>query len=242
MVSSFYFVTWIVYIILCLIIYHKLFNVVYFDFGKGFFGEIISASIAGLALLGLTIYFWWVVDIIIALIALGLIGKCKSNGGRVFVVICAIALGVSVFYMGTTEEKDDNSTTVSTEVSDYAGDWKSDEDNGYSVSIKNVGDKNFNIIVMGKISKKSYYVWEYEGELENDEDGYNYIYCSKGAKYKGKYNSNGEREKDTEKPEYTDATAFFGIHDDTDGYLGWTNYNEAYYEGQKLATIDFTKK
>lgn len=94
-------VIWILYTVLCLVIYHKIFNlVIYFDFGKAFFAEIGSACAIGAILLGLTMYFWWVVDIIIAISALVLFIKCNSNVARVFTAIGAIALGVAIFYMG----------------------------------------------------------------------------------------------------------------------------------------------
>lgn len=93
---------WLLFTILCLVIYHKFFNIViYFDFGAAFWTEIASAAMIGGILLFLTICFWWLVDIIIAIAAIILIVKSDSNGVRIFTGICALALGFAIFYLAT---------------------------------------------------------------------------------------------------------------------------------------------
>ena len=91
----------IVYTILCFVVYHKAFEVVYFDLGKGCLSEIFWCSVVGAILTELTVILWWVTDIIIGIVAISCIRKCKSGSSKVFVVLFALALAFMVFYLGT---------------------------------------------------------------------------------------------------------------------------------------------
>lgn len=65
----------IVYAIICWIIYHKLFYVVYFDLGNGCLKEIIICGFTGLVLAALTIVFWYISIPIIILFLIALFKK-----------------------------------------------------------------------------------------------------------------------------------------------------------------------
>ena len=65
----------VVYAVVCLIIYHKLFHVIYFDLGNGCLKEIIGASLAGLLLAALTVLFWYISIPIIILLLIALFKK-----------------------------------------------------------------------------------------------------------------------------------------------------------------------
>ncbi len=57
---------WIVLSIMCFVIYHKLFHVVYFS-GQAFTHELIGCLVAGGGLLYLIVKYWWVALIVLFL-------------------------------------------------------------------------------------------------------------------------------------------------------------------------------
>lgn len=70
---------WVVYAVLFFVAYHKIFNVVYFDLGKGCLGEIISVVFGGMVM----IFLWgsyWVVALIVTLVLLFIVFGLKREG------------------------------------------------------------------------------------------------------------------------------------------------------------------
>jgi len=59
-VNIFTIVLTIVYGIIGWVLYHKIFNVYYFDLSNGLFKEFISSALFGFAMASLTITYWWV--------------------------------------------------------------------------------------------------------------------------------------------------------------------------------------
>ena len=72
--------------IFCFITYHKIFDVVYFDLGKGCLSEIIGCVIAGAFLTALIFTLWYIVAIITAILAVVSFTQQKTSTG----VICII--------------------------------------------------------------------------------------------------------------------------------------------------------
>lgn len=74
------------YIIICIalwVLYHKIFNVYYFDLGRGCFGEILGCMVIGVFLYGLIGMFlekFWFVLVIIGIVVI--IALIKKNGGN----------------------------------------------------------------------------------------------------------------------------------------------------------------
>ncbi len=68
-------ILWIVCGIFCLVMYHKIFNVVYFNFGIGCLGELIWGAFGGYLLAVLFMKFWYI-GIIVVLFCLSA-GKSK---------------------------------------------------------------------------------------------------------------------------------------------------------------------
>ena len=69
-------ILWIVCGIFCLVMYHKIFNVVYFNFGIGCLGELIWGAFGGYLLAVLFMKFWYI-GIIVVLFCL-FFGKSKQ--------------------------------------------------------------------------------------------------------------------------------------------------------------------
>ena len=61
------------------ILYHKIFTVAYFDFGRGCLMEILGCVCAGFALMLLIRKFWYIAIIIAVLAVVGIAGKNKGN-------------------------------------------------------------------------------------------------------------------------------------------------------------------
>ncbi len=68
---------WVVLSFISFVIYHKLFDVVYFS-GDGCVTELIGCMLAGGALLALIYRYWWVALIVLVLLIAGLGGGSES--------------------------------------------------------------------------------------------------------------------------------------------------------------------
>lgn len=98
--TPFIFILLIVYTILCLVIYHKIFDVYYFDLGRGCATELfVSFGIAAM-LTGLTLYVWWLVLILVIIAALFLIRKTNNTTGRVTIIIITVILSIILIASG----------------------------------------------------------------------------------------------------------------------------------------------
>ncbi len=65
----------VVYAVVGLIIYHKLFSVIYFGLGNGCLKEIAVALFIGMALAALTMAFWYISIPVIALVLFAIFKK-----------------------------------------------------------------------------------------------------------------------------------------------------------------------
>lgn len=86
----------IFFAIVAWVTYHKIFDIVYFDLSKGLGKELIGSLVAGLVLTCLTLMYWWITDIIIAIIALFWIASKGSTAKKVAVALIAVILAVFV--------------------------------------------------------------------------------------------------------------------------------------------------
>lgn len=99
----------VLYMILGLVIYHSIFEIWYFNFGKALIGELFGAFLFAALMTGLTLKFWLVALIIIILIGLMLSAKVNTPTGKkivigIFVVIAIITAITGIRY--NKQEKD----------------------------------------------------------------------------------------------------------------------------------------
>lgn len=95
----------IVFTIVAWVTYHKIFDIVYFDLSKGLGKEFIGSLLAGCVLTALTVTYWWIADIIIAIIALCWIVSKGSTAKKVAVALIAVILAVFVSVTGISYKK-----------------------------------------------------------------------------------------------------------------------------------------
>jgi hypothetical protein len=68
-------ILWILCSMSAWVIYHKLFNVLYFDFFNGCVKEIITSGVVGAVLAAIIIRFWYIAIIIIILVCVAIFKK-----------------------------------------------------------------------------------------------------------------------------------------------------------------------
>lgn len=118
----------IFYMILILVVYHKVFVVFYFDLLHGFAKELFVAFLLALLMVYITLMQWKIAAVIIFIIALVIILKCEDNAKRILVgILAAIAIGF-IIYSGLQYSREVNGN--------------SKEDSVEKVSDKNSGYKN----------------------------------------------------------------------------------------------------
>ena len=79
------FVLWLLIIISCMIIYHKIFDVFYFgNIGKSLIKELVGCSLVATVLLGLAVSCWWIIDILLVIVIVLL--NRKNDGIKVFCI------------------------------------------------------------------------------------------------------------------------------------------------------------
>lgn len=118
----------IFYMILILVVYHKVFVVFYFDLLHGFAKELLVAFLLALLMVYITLTQWKIAAVIIFIIALVIILKCEDNAKRVLIgILAAISIGFIV-YSGLQYSKEMNSNSKESTVKE--------------MSDKNSGDEN----------------------------------------------------------------------------------------------------
>ncbi len=70
-------ILFVVCTIIVWILYHKIFQVMYFDLGRGCLMELMGCAAGGMVLTTLLIYFWYIPVIFIGLAIFYVIYKCK---------------------------------------------------------------------------------------------------------------------------------------------------------------------
>lgn len=98
----------IFYMVLALVVYHKVFVVFYFDLLHGFMKELFVAFLLAILMVYLTLTQWKIAAVIILIIALVIILKCEDNGKRILIgILAAIAIGF-IIYSGLQFSKEVN--------------------------------------------------------------------------------------------------------------------------------------
>ena len=120
----------VLYMIIGLVIYHSIFEIWYFNFGKAMITEIFVAFIFAALMTGLTLKFWWIALIIIILIGLMMSAKVQNPTGKkvvlgVFVVVAVITAITGINY--NRQEKEKESDKMTQEESTYES-YSEDED------------------------------------------------------------------------------------------------------------------
>lgn len=87
---------WLAYVVIGLVIYHKVFNVVYFDLSGALLKELGGAIAFATIMMWITIKFWLVAAIV--LVVIGLLLSSKSGSRGLFVLFIIVAIIVS--YVG----------------------------------------------------------------------------------------------------------------------------------------------
>ena len=85
----------IVFAVFCFIAYHSIFDVMYFDLGKGLFKEIIGCLIGGVILASIAVDLWWAVDIMLVLVALS-----QWKKGKIGIALFSIVMITLVAIVG----------------------------------------------------------------------------------------------------------------------------------------------
>ena len=92
--NNLYAIVWLAWVIALLYLYHKVFTVYYFSLGNGLLKELISAGIIGIFMTALTLYLWWVTDIIVILFGIANMSKTGSKSHIIAAIIVSIVIAV----------------------------------------------------------------------------------------------------------------------------------------------------
>lgn len=112
---------WIFYVIAILVMYHKVFDVVYFDLGRGLMKELVIAAFGGMILAAITVKFWVLSAIIIIITGLVCRGKFDDPAAKNTVLVIDIIIAIVISSLGIKVNKNqkqqdaNNGTTVSQE-------------------------------------------------------------------------------------------------------------------------------
>lgn len=130
----------LVYAVVLMVLYHKIFIVYYFRLFNGLMKEFITCFFIGLVLACLTLYFWYVVVILILLVGLMLLQKIQSNNGKIAVAVIFVVIAIVVGLIGKSakesiwQNKDEEDDVVqSTNVSDTYDDYDSSYDDDSAI-------------------------------------------------------------------------------------------------------------
>ncbi len=88
----------LVYTIGCWVLYHKFFEVYYFDLGRGLLKELRTALIVGVILSTLTIFYWWIAAIVLVIAAISVSAKVDDSTlkGGIFIAFAVVIIIISV--------------------------------------------------------------------------------------------------------------------------------------------------
>ena len=114
MTSGVHMIVLIAWMIALLVLYHKIFEVYYFDLGHGLLKELGVSFFLGLIMTTLTFYLWWLTAIIIIIAGFSLKKKVANNAP----LIIAIVLAIIVAFMGISFRSNKDSDSVSRDAID----------------------------------------------------------------------------------------------------------------------------
>lgn len=119
--TNIFFGIWIFYVIAILILYHKMFDVVYLDFFRGVMKELVFAAIGGMILAGITVKYWYVSAVIIIIVGLVCRAKVDDPDAKTGVMVVVIIIAIVISVLGAKMSKNvkqknvNNKTAVSQE-------------------------------------------------------------------------------------------------------------------------------
>lgn len=175
MASSLVLAMWIFYSVLFLVIYHKIFSVMYFNLLNGIYREFIVAVLTGAIMTGITLWFWQIAVVVILIIGFVVSNSPGNPLGRapvlVIFIILAVVIGIMGYKVRSAGEKSQDAVTTEEQIQTEQSD---EYDSGYS-------------------SSDSYNVSGYDssGVYENSDDETNSFY---GDSYSDDNNLENERE------------------------------------------------
>ena len=131
-------IIWIVWTIVLLVYYHKIFTVYYFNLGNGLIKELVVAGLLGFVMAAFTLYYWWITAIIVLLV--GFVNMTKTNNkihmiASVIIVIIVAIAGIDIRMQADKENNHDQSAVSALE--EY------DSENSTLVSV--AADKNTSV-------------------------------------------------------------------------------------------------
>ena len=85
--------------------YHKIFDVAYFNLGRGLLKEFIGCFICGTILAGLVLKFWWIIDILIVIVGLLVILKFRRKEHKIIALVCVGIIAIVVAVVGISFNK-----------------------------------------------------------------------------------------------------------------------------------------
>lgn len=101
---------WIVFSVGVWIIYHKIFSVYYFNLFNGLMKELVVSAFVGALLTVLVLSFWWVADIILILVGLGISGKTDNPSGKKAIIVVFAIVAVVVAILGISIKSNNGSS------------------------------------------------------------------------------------------------------------------------------------
>ena len=101
----------IIYTIIIWIIYHKIFDVYYFNLSKGLLIELVLSFIGGMILAGLTISYWYIAAIILLLLGFGLSQKTTDPNKRKVCIVTFAIFAVVISIVGISANLKDSDTS-----------------------------------------------------------------------------------------------------------------------------------
>ena len=107
---------WLVLTIACLVIYHKCFNVYYFNLGKGLFKEILVAGFVSLILIACFLVLWWLTAIILAFVTLYAIGRTENPTTKKVILVIGIVAIIIVSIAGINLKNKQNEEANNNEI------------------------------------------------------------------------------------------------------------------------------
>ena len=90
-------ILWAIWVIVLLVLYHKVFQVYYFSIIDGFVKELIVAMVLGVIMVGLMITFWWLIAIIVILVGVANMGLTGKKEHLILAAIFAIIITILRF-------------------------------------------------------------------------------------------------------------------------------------------------
>ena len=90
----------VVYFIGGFVLYHSIFDVLYLDFKNGFMKECIGYFMFSLIMTGITMKFWYISAIVIALGGAGFVNKAKTQSRKKIAIVISVLLVLFVICGG----------------------------------------------------------------------------------------------------------------------------------------------